>query len=147
MERETGRADERPLVASVFINRLRKNMRLQSDPTSIYGVYAGQTVTDRALIQAAVQADTPYNTYKIKGLPPGPIANPGRAALEAVANPSETEDIYFVADGTGGHVFAQTLKEHNANVTRYNRARAAGAEAAADAPDAAPARDEAQAAQ
>jgi UPF0755 protein len=120
VEKETGRGDERSRVASVFINRLNKRMRLQSDPTIIYGLFGGKgKPSDRAIMQSDIDKPTPYNTYVINGLPPTPIANPGRAALEAVANPSQTNDLYFVADGTGGHVFAATLEEHNANVARY----------------------------
>ncbi|MEF2551821.1 endolytic transglycosylase MltG [Aurantimonas sp. A2-1-M11] len=120
VERETGVASERPHVASVFINRLRKGMRLQSDPTFLYGVYGGAgKPADAPVTQSDIDSDTPYNTYKIGGLPPGPIAAPGRAALEAVATPLETDDLYFVADGTGGHVFATTLDEHNRNVRDY----------------------------
>lgn len=135
VEKETGKADERPRVASVFINRLRQNIRLQSDPTIIYGIFGGEgKPSDRPIFQSDLEKQTPYNTYQIDGLPPGPIANPGRAALEAVANPSRTNDLYFVADGTGGHVFAETLEEHNRNVTRWRqieKARQAAAEAAA----------------
>lgn len=120
VEKETGKADERPRVASVFINRLNKGMRLQSDPTIIYGIFGGQgKPSDRPIYRSDIDQLTPYNTYQIDGLPPTPIANPGRAALEAVANPSRTEDLFFVADGTGGHVFAKTYDEHNANVKRW----------------------------
>ena len=125
VEKETGKNDERAHVASVFINRLGRGMRLQSDPTVIYGIFGGDgKPSDRPIYQSDLQKETPYNTYRVKGLPPGPIANPGRAALEAVANPWETDDLYFVADGTGGHVFAATLEEHNANVRRWRKLEA-----------------------
>jgi len=120
VEKETGVASERPHVASVFINRLKKGMRLQSDPTIIYGLFGGRgKPADRPIYRSDIDKPTPYNTYLIDGLPPTPVANPGRAALEAVANPLETNDLYFVADGTGGHVFSATLKEHNENVRRW----------------------------
>lgn len=120
VEKETGVAAERPKVASVFINRLNKGMRLQSDPTIIYGLFGGKgKPADRPIYQSDIQKPTPYNTYVINGLPPTPIANPGRAALEAVANPEATNYLYFVADGTGGHVFAETLEEHNKNVAKW----------------------------
>ncbi|WP_162701870.1 endolytic transglycosylase MltG [Phyllobacterium trifolii] len=120
VEKETGKADERPRVAAVFINRLNNRMRLQSDPTIIYGLFGGKgKPSDRPILKSDLEKPTPYNTYTINGLPPGPIANPGRDALEAVAHPSQTKDLYFVADGTGGHVFAETLEEHNDNVKRW----------------------------
>ncbi len=121
VEKETGRADERPLIASVFQNRLRKKMRLQSDPTIIYGLVGGKGALDHPIQQEEVDRETPYNTYKINGLPPTPIANPGRAAIEAVLRPAKTRDHYFVADGTGGHVFAPTLDEHNRNVVKWRK--------------------------
>ncbi|WP_210258208.1 MULTISPECIES: endolytic transglycosylase MltG [unclassified Rhizobium] len=126
VEKETGVPDERAHVASVFLNRLDKGMRLQSDPTIIYGLFGGDgKPTDRPIYQSDLKKETPYNTYVIKGLPPTPIANPGRDALEAVANPWKTQDLYFVADGSGGHVFAATLEEHNANVKRWRQLEAA----------------------
>lgn len=122
VEKETGKADERPRVASVFINRLNRGMKLQSDPTIIYGIFGGQgKPSDRPIYKSDIETPTPYNTYTIPALPPGPIANPGRAAMEAVANPSRTDDIFFVANGTGGHVFAKTLDEHNQNVARWRQ--------------------------
>ncbi|MBC2803155.1 endolytic transglycosylase MltG [Rhizobium ruizarguesonis] len=125
VEKETGVPDERAHVASVFLNRLGKGMRLQSDPTIIYGLFGGEgKPADRPIYQSDLKRDTPYNTYVIKGLPPTPIANPGKDALEAVANPWKTQDLYFVADGTGGHVFAATLEEHNANVKRWRKLEA-----------------------
>lgn len=136
VERETGKADERPRVASVFINRLNKRMRLQSDPTIVYGLVQGRGTLGRGILRSEVDKWTAYNTYQIDGLPPGPIANPGRAALEAVANPSRTSDLYFVADGTGGHIFAASLDEHNRNVARWRQierdAKDRGSASAAD---------------
>ncbi|WP_276118681.1 endolytic transglycosylase MltG [Pararhizobium qamdonense] len=141
VEKETGIADERSRVASVFINRLEKGMRLQSDPTIIYGIFGGDgKPADRPILKSDLEKDTPYNTYMIRGLPPTPIANPGRAALEAVSNPSRTSDLYFVADGTGGHVFAATLDEHNNNVRRWRKIEAEKA-AAAKAAETAPAQE------
>ncbi|HTV67690.1 MAG TPA: endolytic transglycosylase MltG [Rhizobiaceae bacterium] len=134
VEKETGKGDERSRVAAVFINRLKKGMRLQSDPTIIYGIFGGKgKPSDRPIYQSDIQKLTPYNTYVIDGLPPTPIAVPGRASLEAVANPSRTNDLYFVADGTGGHVFAETLDEHNENVARYRAFEKKQAEEAAKA--------------
>ncbi|QND14795.1 endolytic transglycosylase MltG [Rhizobium leguminosarum bv. trifolii] len=125
VEKETGVPDERAHVASVFLNRIGKGMRLQSDPTIIYGLFGGEgKPADRPIYQSDLKRDTPYNTYVIKGLPPTPIANPGKDALEAVANPWKTQDLYFVADGSGGHVFAATLEEHNANVKRWRKLEA-----------------------
>ncbi|MBY0532977.1 MAG: endolytic transglycosylase MltG [Xanthobacteraceae bacterium] len=119
VEKETAIASERTRVAGVFVNRLNKKMRLQSDPTIIYGLVGGKGSLGRSLTRADVDQSTPYNTYTINGLPPGPIANPGRASLEAVANPSRTKELYFVADGTGGHVFAETYEQHLKNVARW----------------------------
>jgi len=131
VEKETGVAAERPRVASVFVNRLNKGMRLQSDPTIIYGLFGGKgKPADRPIYQSDIEKATPYNTYVIDGLPPTPIANPGRAALEAVANPEETDYLYFVADGSGGHVFAETLDEHNKNVAKWRQIKNQGGAAA-----------------
>lgn len=119
VERETGKADERPRVAAVYINRLRIGMILQADPTVIYGLSDGYGDLKRELTRADLQTDNPYNTYKNKGLTPTAIANPGKASIRAVLNPDNTEELYFVADGKGGHFFAKTLDEHNQNVARY----------------------------
>ncbi len=124
IEKETGVAEERRQVASVFTNRLNQGMRLQTDPTVIYGVTKGQGVLGRGLRQSELRAETPWNTYVIPALPITPIANPGRASLEAAANPDTTEYIFFVADGTGGHAFATTLAEHNANVAEWRKIEA-----------------------
>lgn len=121
VEKETGRADERPRVAGVFINRLNQKMKLQSDPTIVYGLVGGKGTLGRSIQRNEITQATPYNTYVIAGLPPGPIANPGRAAMEAVVNHSRTKELYFVADGTGGHVFAETLDQHNRNVGRWRQ--------------------------
>jgi UPF0755 protein len=122
VEKETGVPEERPRVAAVFVNRLKHHMRLQSDPTIIYGLFGGEgRPAGRPIFRSDKEKPTPYNTYVIDGLPPTPIANPGRAALEAVANPANTDDLYFVADGSGGHAFAPTLAEHNQNVARWRK--------------------------
>ncbi len=118
VEKETGRADERTRVAAVFVNRLKQRMKLQSDPTIIYGLVGGKGTLGRPILRSEIEQPTPYNTYVIEGLPPGPIANPGRAALEAVANPARTKELYFVADGTGGHSFSESLDQHQRNVSR-----------------------------
>ncbi len=124
IEKETGVAEERRQVASVFTNRLNRGMRLQTDPTVIYGVTEGVGVLGRGLRQSELRRETPWNTYVIDGLPPTPIANPGRASLEAAANPDTTPYIFFVADGTGGHAFAETLAEHNQNVAAWRKIEA-----------------------
>jgi UPF0755 protein len=121
VEKETGRADERGRVAAVFANRMRKGMRLQSDPTVIYGIAGGQGTLGRSITRADLDTKTSHNTYQIPGLPPTPICNPGRSAIEASLNPPATTDLYFVADGTGGHTFSDTLKEHNAAVSTWRK--------------------------
>jgi UPF0755 protein len=118
VEKETGVASERPRVAAVFVNRLRRGMQLQSDPTIIYGITKGRPL-GRGIRKSELERRTPYNTYFIPALPPTPIANPGRDAIAAVLNPPATNELYFVADGTGGHVFAATYDEHNRNVARW----------------------------
>ncbi|UYN99866.1 MAG: endolytic transglycosylase MltG [Devosia sp.] len=133
VEKETGVASERPQIAAVFVNRLRVGMRLQSDPTIIYGITLGQSTLDRGIRRSEIEATTPYNTYQIDGLPPTPIANPGIESLRAVANPDSHDYLYFVAKGatpSEGHVFAETYAEHQQNVARY---REIAAEAAAQA--------------
>ncbi len=124
IEKETSVPDEHPQVASVFVNRLNRGMRLQTDPTVIYGITKGEGVLGRGLRQSELRAATPWNTYVIEGLPPTPIANPGKAAIEAALNPDTTEYIFFVADGTGGHAFATNLDDHNRNVARWREIEA-----------------------
>jgi UPF0755 protein len=138
VEKETGVASERPRVAAVFVNRLNRGMKLESDPTIIYGLSRGEPLLDaqgrrRGLRRSELQRPNPYSTYQIAGLPPTPIANPGRASIAAVLNPPKTDELFFVADGTGGHVFAKTFPEHLANVAKWRaveRQRAAQAGAA-----------------
>jgi UPF0755 protein len=134
VEKETGVPEEREQVASVFVNRLNQGMRLQTDPTVIYGITNGQGVLGRGLRRSELRKETPFNTYVIDALPPTPIANPGRASLMAAAQPASEDYVFFVADGTGGHAFAETLEEHNANVARWRQIEAErGAEAAGNA--------------
>jgi UPF0755 protein len=121
IEKETGRADERSRVAAVFVNRIRQKMKLQSDPTIIYGLVGGKGTLGRPIMRSEIEQPTPYNTYVIEGLPPGPIANPGRASLEAAANPSRTKELFFVADGSGGHAFAENLQQHQQNVAKLRQ--------------------------
>ena len=120
VEKETAIDGERPRIAAVFVNRLKKGMRLESDPTVIYGLTKGEPL-GRGLRLSELRGETPYNTYVVFGLPPTPIANPGRAAIEAVLNPADTDDIFFVADGSGGHAFSSTLAEHNRNVAKWRQ--------------------------
>lgn len=124
IEKETGVAEERQEVAAVFVNRLNKGMKLQMDSTVEYGITNGQGFLNRGLRRSELAKKTPYNTYIIKGLPPGPIGNPGRAAIRAAVNPNTSRNLYFVADGTGGHAFAKTLNEHNANVAKWRKIEA-----------------------
>lgn len=124
IEKETSVPDERRQVASVFVNRLNRGMRLQTDPTVIYGITRGEGVLGRGLRQSELRGQTPWNTYVIPGLPPTPIANPGQAAIEAALNPDTTEYVFFVADGTGGHAFATNLDDHNRNVARWREIEA-----------------------
>ena len=139
VEKETGRADERSRVASVFVNRLQKKMKLQSDPTIIYGLVGGKGTLGRPIKRSEITQPSPFNTYVVDGLPPGPIANPGRASLEATANPARTRDLFFVADGTGGHSFSETYDAHNRNVARLRAIEKAAANDTVEAPEEAPA--------
>ena len=125
VEKETGIAEERGRVASVFINRIQQGMRLQTDPTVIYGITKGEGVLGRGLRQSELRRETPYNTYVIDGLPPTPISNPGAEAIKAAVNPEQTDYLFFVADGSGGHAFATSLEEHNANVAAWRKIEAA----------------------
>jgi UPF0755 protein len=143
VEKEASKADERPRVAEVYLNRLRKRMRLEADPTIIYAASGGKGGLGRPILKSELDTDSPFNSYKNYGLPPTPIANPGRAAIEAVLHPAKTNDLFFVADGTGGHVFAETLAEHQRNVARWRtiekEQRAEQQEAAAAKAESAPA--------
>jgi peptidoglycan lytic transglycosylase G len=153
VEKETGKPDERSRVAAVFVNRIKQKIKLQSDPTIIYGLVGGKGTLGRPIKRSEITQPSPYNTYVIDGLPPGPISNPGRASLEAAANPARTRDLFFVADGTGGHAFTETYDQHQKNVAKLRASEKqvqndtvepaddapppAGAPAAADAPTAA----------
>ena len=121
IEKETSKADERTRVAAVFVNRLKQRMRLQSDPTIIYGLVGGKGTLGRPILRSEIDQPTPYNTYQIDGLPPGPICNPGRASLEAAASPARTKELFFVADGSGGHAFSETLDQHQKHVGRLRQ--------------------------
>jgi peptidoglycan lytic transglycosylase G len=139
VEKETGKADERSRVAAVFANRLQKKMKLQSDPTIIYGLVGGKGTLGRPIKRSEISQPSPYNTYTIDGLPPGPIANPGRASLEAAANPARTRDLFFVADGTGGHAFSESLDAHQKNVAKLRTIEKQTQNDKAELPDDAPA--------
>jgi UPF0755 protein len=135
IEKETSKPEERTRVAAVFANRLKQKMRLQSDPTIVYGLVFGKGSLGRPITRSDIQSQTAYNTYVIDGLPPGPITNPGRASIEAAANPARTKELFFVADGTGGHAFAETYEQHQKNVARW---RSLEQEARGERPEAAP---------
>jgi UPF0755 protein len=133
IEKETGKAEERTRVAAVFVNRLKGKMKLQSDPTIIYGLVGGRGSLGRGILKSEITQPTPYNTYVIEGLPPGPIANPGRASIEAAANPARTRELFFVADGTGGHAFSETYDQHQKHVAKLRGLEKDAAEAASAA--------------
>ena len=133
IEKETGKPDERTRVAAVFVNRLKNKMKLQSDPTIIYGLVGGKGSLGRGILKSEITQPTPYNTYVIEGLPPGPIANPGRSSIEAAANPARTRELYFVADGTGGHTFSESYDQHQKSVTKLRGIEKEAAEAASAA--------------
>jgi UPF0755 protein len=134
IEKETGKPEERTRVAAVFVNRLKQRMKLQSDPTIIYGLVGGKGSLGRPILRSEIDQPTPYNTYVIDGLPPGPIANPGRASLEAAANPARTKELFFVADGTGGHAFSDTYEQHQRNVGRLRAIEAQASQRGARPP-------------
>ena len=138
VEKETGRADERSRVAAVYVNRLQKNMRLQSDPTIIYGLVGGRGTLGRPIKRSEITQPSPYNTYVVNGLPPGPIANPGRASLEATANPARTRDLFFVADGTGGHTFSENYDAHQKGVAKLRAIEKSAQDDKVEDDDAAP---------
>jgi UPF0755 protein len=141
IEKETGKPEERTRVAAVFVNRLKQRMKLQSDPTIIYGLVGGKGTLGRAIMKNEIEQHTPYNTYVIEGLPPGPIANPGRASLEAAANPARTKELFFVADGTGGHTFSENYEQHQKAVGRLRQLEQQN-NARASAPNRTPASNE-----
>src|ERR1700758_1314000 len=147
VEKETGKAEKRSRVAAVFVNRLQKKMKLQSDPTIIYGLVGGKGTLGRPIKRSEISQPSPYNTYVIDGLPPGPIANPGRASLEAAANPARTRDLFFVADGTGGHAFSESLDAHQKNVAKLSTIEKQTQNDRAELPDDAPAAPPAPAAE
>jgi UPF0755 protein len=130
IEKETGKPEERTRVAAVFVNRLKSKMKLQSDPTIIYGLVGGKGALGRSILKSEITQPTPYNTYVIEGLPPGPIANPGRASIEAAANPARTKELFFVADGTGGHTFSESYDQHQKGVAKLRGLEKDAADAA-----------------